>query len=275
MRYTSLMDLISIVRTLEQTGIWFVLCMGIFVPLSFLTPNIKGQRIFRKGFALDVLYWVMSPYFQTILATLFAFGVGNLFFSDLNEIERFRAVGFGIFASSSFILQFFIVLFVTNLLQYWIHRVFHGNSLWKFHAIHHSSEEVDWLSTSRFHPINSFLSFTLVGAVVSMLGFSSTVYYAHVVFNVLFGSMVHSNLDWSFGPLKYVIASPVFHRWHHTLPDQGGDKNFSPIFPFIDVIFGTFYMPKGKLPERFGTQEKLPGDFVGQLMYPFRAKNTV
>jgi sterol desaturase/sphingolipid hydroxylase (fatty acid hydroxylase superfamily) len=63
----------------------------------------------------------------------------------------------------------------------------------------------------------------------------------------------------------------VFHRWHHTTAAEGRDKNFAPTFPFLDVLFGTFYMPPGRLPEQFGPGvADFPDDFWGQLFYPFR-----
>src|SRR5262249_8355033 len=74
---------------------------------------------------------------------------------------------------------------------------------------------------------------------------------------------------WTFGPLRYVLASPVFHRWHHTTQEEGLNRNFAPTFPFLDLAFGTFYMPPGKLPERFGNGEPdYPEGFFGQLLRP-------
>jgi sterol desaturase/sphingolipid hydroxylase (fatty acid hydroxylase superfamily) len=67
------------------------------------------------------------------------------------------------------------------------------------------------------------------------------------------------------------LASPVFHRWHHTSEAEGLDKNFASTFPILDVIFGTYYMPRGRLPEQFGNGEAdYPDDFWGQLVHPFR-----
>jgi WD40 repeat protein len=86
-------------------------------------------------------------------------------------------------------------------------------------------------------------------------------------------TMVHANLNWTFGPLRYVFASPVFHRWHHTTLREGLNKNFASTFPFLDVIFGTFYMPLGKLPAEFGNGEAgFPEDFWGQFIQPFARK---
>lgn len=65
----------------------------------------------------------------------------------------------------------------------------------------------------------------------------------------------------------------MFHRWHHTLEAEGLNKNFAPTFPVLDLIFGTFYMPTGKLPEHFGNGEHdFPEGFLGQLVYPFTQK---
>src|SRR4030095_8565844 len=83
--------------------------------------------------------------------------------------------------------------------------------------------------------------------------------------------LLHADVSWSFGPLRYVIASPRFHRWHHTTEEEGLDKNFAGLFPFLDLIFGTFYMPPGREPFRFGVlHDDVPVGLAGQLAYPFR-----
>lgn len=41
--------------------------------------------------------------------------------------------------------------------------------------------------------------------------------------------------------------------------------------PFIDLAFGTFYLPRGRQPERFGILgEPVPPGLYAQLTYPFR-----
>jgi hypothetical protein len=70
-----------------------------------------------------------------------------------------------------------------------------------------------------------------------------------------------------------VIATPVFHRWHHTAAERGGEKNFAATFPLLDMMFGTFYMPAGVLPDRYGIDDKeFPTTFAAQLAHPSRAK---
>jgi sterol desaturase/sphingolipid hydroxylase (fatty acid hydroxylase superfamily) len=82
---------------------------------------------------------------------------------------------------------------------------------------------------------------------------------------------VHANLKWDLGPFKYVLASPVFHRWHHTSLEKGGNKNFASTFPVLDLLFGTWYMPKDELPEVYGIDDRgFPEGFAAQMVYPFR-----
>jgi sterol desaturase/sphingolipid hydroxylase (fatty acid hydroxylase superfamily) len=82
---------------------------------------------------------------------------------------------------------------------------------------------------------------------------------------------VHANLNWTLGPFRYVIATPVFHRWHHTPVGDGGNTNFAGTFPIWDILFGTFRMPEGQLPENYGKDESaMPSGIVGQLAFPFR-----
>jgi sterol desaturase/sphingolipid hydroxylase (fatty acid hydroxylase superfamily) len=82
---------------------------------------------------------------------------------------------------------------------------------------------------------------------------------------------VHANLNWTLGPFKYAIATPVFHRWHHTSLKEGGDTNFAGTFPVWDILFGTFRMPDNVLPDNYGVDDQvIPDEIGGQLAYPFR-----
>ena len=253
-----------------QYAIWFFICFGLFSLLARVCPNIRGQRIFRRGMAADLWYWFAAPLFYIYAGLWIITALSVVFFYNMLEAAEFRAHGFGVFIHLPLLLQFFIALFATDLIQYWSHRLFHGKRLWRFHVIHHSPKELDWLSAVRFHPVNILVHSVLVGSIVSLFGFSPAVFVMQFPFYVFYAAMVHANLNWTFGPLKYVFASPVFHRFHHTSPEEGGEKNFAPILSFFDLLFGTFYMPQGVLPMVFGVKETVPETIVGQLMYPFK-----
>ena len=176
--------------------------------------------------------------------------------------------GYGVLASLPVAAQALLVLIITDICQYWLHRLLHGRALWPFHAVHHSSTHVDWHTTWRVHPVNFLIYSAAVAALVRGLGFSPLVYVVLAPFNIFMGAFVHANLNWSLGPLKYVIAGPVFHRWHHSDDPAVRDKNFAPTFPVLDLLFGTFHMPRGEAPQSYGAQG-VPDNIVGQMIYPF------
>jgi sterol desaturase/sphingolipid hydroxylase (fatty acid hydroxylase superfamily) len=100
-------------------------------------------------------------------------------------------------------------------------------------------------------------------------GFNVGAVALYAPFATIYAIMIHANLDWDFGPLRYMIASPTFHRWHHTKEAEGLNKNFSGGLPIWDLLFGTFYMPRGEKPARFGIDDDLPEGFIGQMLAPF------
>ena len=187
------------------------------------------------------------------------------------EINDYFANGRGPLNALPFWAQVPVYLLLSDFLLYWIHRAFHRSTvMWPFHAIHHSAKEVDWTTAVRFHPVNVMLQSSLVLGVMISLGIRPEVIALVAPFDACIAVWQHSNTKWTLGPLKYVIATPVFHRWHHTQPDEGGDMNFAPTFAFWDYMFGTFYMPEGKLPEHFGVEDDaLVEGYASQLAYPF------
>jgi sterol desaturase/sphingolipid hydroxylase (fatty acid hydroxylase superfamily) len=168
-------------------------------------------------------------------------------------------------------LQAIVFLVCSDLLMYWNNRQFHGPSHRKYHAVHHSSEDLDWISAARFHPINLFLGSVAVDVILLLVGISPNVMLWIGPFTTAHSAFVHANLKWDLGPFKYVLASPVFHRWHHTQMDKGGNKNFASTFPILDILFGTWYMPKNELPDAYGIDDhEFPASFGAQMVYPFR-----
>ncbi len=248
---------------------------ALFTALSILRSQASspGKVWWRNpGLATDICYatvnTVLTPYLRipiVIAVTLLLYGaLWN------TTIKGYFEGGHSLFGGLPFWQQAAIYLLLMDFFCYWIHRVFHGVTLWPFHAPHHSAQQVDWTTTYRFHPLNVMLQPILVGVLLGLLGISPKVMAFLVPWDILSGAFVHANVKWTLGPLKYVIATPAFHRWHHCLPNDGCDTNFAPTFAFYDVMFGTFRMPKGKLPQVFGVADpRYPQNYIGQQIYPF------
>jgi sterol desaturase/sphingolipid hydroxylase (fatty acid hydroxylase superfamily) len=247
---------------------WLVGLAAVFAILGRWMPCNPGMYWWKnlRAVGTDFLYWFVVPLLMrlcrmaaVIAGTALLFGGNNPHVPVVSDLPLWQ--------------QCVAVLVVQDLLLYWIHRIFHSRLAWRFHAIHHSPQVLDWMSTQRFHPVNELLAFTLADVVVLLAGFAPATLVMLAPFNIAYSALVHANLNWTYGPLRYVLASPVFHRWHHTSREEGRNKNFASTFPILDLVFGTWYMPPGKLPEHFGNGDaEFPDDFWGQLVHPFRKR---
>jgi sterol desaturase/sphingolipid hydroxylase (fatty acid hydroxylase superfamily) len=229
----------------------------------------KSWRAILLDFQYALLSMLYPPFIYFIIAAIFGFLALSVRDAAADpQISPLRFAG-----------QLLALLFVRDCLIYLRHRVFHLRPVWAFHSIHHSSEEVNWLSAVRFHPAENVIEATgeillFIGA--RAVGFDAVVLSTGAVTIGFYNFFIHSNLRWTFGPLRYILVSPVFHRWHHSDLPAAADKNFAAMFSCLDLVFGTFYMPKDLQPETSGLspEEKTvhPRTLAGQLLYPFRKR---
>jgi sterol desaturase/sphingolipid hydroxylase (fatty acid hydroxylase superfamily) len=254
----------------------FVLLSAFFVVFGLLArlfPCNPGQPNFvSRETPTDLVYVLSLTLVSGAAAAALVSGTLHLLYGA--EADRLRDAldeGRGALARLPLWAQIVLILVISDVIQYWLHRAFHARALWPFHAIHHSSQNVDWITTFRVHPVNYALYSTTVGALVVLIGFSPVAIAVLAPINAAHAALVHANLDWDFGPFRYVLASPVFHRWHHVNDPEVRDKNFAPTFPVLDVIFGTFHMPAGERPAVYGADDTPSVGYVQQFIYPFKA----
>jgi sterol desaturase/sphingolipid hydroxylase (fatty acid hydroxylase superfamily) len=256
------------------------LALGVgFAVLSAFWACNPGRPWWRKRELLtDVCYWIIIPLFARYLRIgLLVMGAAFLFgITSANGLVEFYDNGHGPLAQLPLAVQAAIFLIGSDIMTYWIHRGFHRPAMWPYHAVHHSSEDLDWVSAARFHPVNIFLGSVASDVVLLLAGISPNVLVFLGPFTVAHSAFVHANLNWTLGPFRYVLAGPVFHRWHHTAAEEGGEKNFASTFPILDVLFGTLYMPANKLPAAYGIADRsFPPSFGQQMIYPFRQGSRV
>jgi sterol desaturase/sphingolipid hydroxylase (fatty acid hydroxylase superfamily) len=270
---------LEIVEMLSQTivqlvPVTVVLALTFSVLTHFWACNAGTPWWRKRELVTDLSYWFFIPLFARVFRIgLLALAAGLIFhIKDADELIAFYDNGHGPLAQLPLWLQAVLFLVLADFMMYWLHRLFHGGSLWKYHAIHHSSQDVDWISAARFHPVNLLLGTIGVDVVLLLAGISPTVMLWLGPFNIFHSAFVHANLNWDLGPFRYVIATPRFHRWHHTSLTEGGNSNFAGTFPVWDVLFGTFRMPRDRLPDHYGIDEQasFPAEIAGQLAYPFR-----
>jgi len=242
----------------------------IFIPFIIITPLERcfplhpEQKIFRKQFWNDVLlHHVMNNILVTYGSIVFfavTFGLLsymlNAPFHDALQSQPLPA-------------RIIEAVIIADICGYFAHRLVHTvPCLWRFHSVHHSIQEMDWVAGIRNHPIDVLVERAVQAVPVVLLGFNFT--DTAIVFTVigLIGIFAHSNIKWTFGPLYYFYVTPMYHHVHHSGEKRHYDKNFAGIVPFIDMIFGTFEKPEW--PAKYGVEEPVPSIWPLQMVYPFK-----
>jgi len=238
----------------------------LFMPIEALFP-LRKQRVLRQGWRTDLEHFFVSHAGVQVLSFL-ALLPAHVLFAWTVRVEVQRSI-----AAQPVWLQVIEIIALVDLATYWIHRAFHQLPwLWSFHAIHHSSTQMDWLAGSRMHVVDVVVTRAVAFLPVFALGFAQPalqVYVAIVSFHAVF---IHANVRWRFPYLRWLITTPEYHHWHHSSDEEGIDKNFVSFLPVWDVLFGTAHQPD-YWPKRYGTVKfQPPESYLGQLAYPFRRK---
>ena len=248
---------------------WFLLNLLftgiIFVPIERLHKRVD-QPIFRFEWREDLFYFFISSLMVQSLTFLTMIPSTTILHSfDLAGARE--AV-----ASQPVVLQFFEIMLLTDLVQYWLHRTFHRVPfLWKFHAVHHSAQAMDWLAGSRMHLMEIVILRGTTLIPMYVLGFSPVALYGYIFTVYLFSTLVHANIRTGFGRLEKWLVTPRFHHWHHGIEREAIDVNFAVHFPLFDRLFGTYHLPDdGRWPSGYGIKNHpVPAGFVRQHLYPF------
>jgi sterol desaturase/sphingolipid hydroxylase (fatty acid hydroxylase superfamily) len=166
------------------------------------------------------------------------------------------------------------------LAHYADHRL---DALWRFHALHHSQEELSVLTSFRAHPLMHTTGFVLATIPVVALMPTRPIAPVLITIYVCIGTLQHANLRWTFGPLGRMIVSPAYHRLHHAADTQ--DLNLGVVLTIWDVLAGRARFPsRSQSADRTGLDGRpVPVEqddsaraplllLAGQLTEPFQAQ---
>ena len=271
----SLLDhqhILALLLSLGRMVVWLLLLAVVFMPLESLFAQ-RRRKFLGKTLASDIGFYFINGLIPSLLFTpplvLIAHGAHAVVPSGV----------YAFVAALPLWARALVGLFVSEIGFYWGHRWAHQIPLlWRFHAVHHNPTEVYFMISARAHPIdNAFIR--LCGLIpIAVLGIATPLTPAGgamsaliVLLLTMWGFLIHANIRWRLGPLEWLIATPRFHHWHHTLP-QPRDRNFASMLPCMDWIFGTLHLPQKQWPAAYGIEEKLPPSLGGQLLHAFRSQ---
>jgi sterol desaturase/sphingolipid hydroxylase (fatty acid hydroxylase superfamily) len=242
----------------------FFLLGAVFWSLERAFPARPEQPLLRPAWLTDLCFF----FGQYVLWVGLVLGVLHYFRDYLHMIvpEGFRD---GV-AAQPWWLQVLEVILLSDLLLYWGHRLQHRyDFLWRFHAVHHSVEHLDWLAAHREHPLDTIYTMGLINLPAYVLGFPMETLAGFIAFRGMWAIYIHSNVRLPIGPLRVLIGAPELHHWHHS--KDRISANYANLSPLMDVLFGT-YRHRPDAPGELGLSEPFPKSYLGQLIRPMLPK---
>ena len=238
-------DLYVLLYAVARLGVWLAIFAAVFVPIERIFA-LHSQKIFRKEIAVDFGYYFLSGLLPGLV-------LGPPISVAVLAIHHFIPGGvLGAIAAWPIWLKACATMMVGETAYYWAHRLSHQIPfLWRFHAVHHSAEQLDFLVNTRMHPVDLVWSRMIMLTPIFALGLANPVRFGDGVIAttvLLSGSMwgyfIHSNVRWRLGPFEWLLTTPAFHHWHHTNDGKRRDCNYASCFPGSTVFSAPTTCPK-------------------------------
>ena len=241
---------------------------ALFILLEKLAPLRQEQPVLREDWILDMKHFV----FNHLLIGFF------LFVANFVVHQWFCWLSLPGLASKvealPFWVQFVVLIGVIDFMQYWVHRLYHENNwFWKIHSVHHSTETMDWLASSRLNFMEPMITRTLGLLAITSLGFEQGPINAYLIFVGFHATFIHANFGINLSKIEWLLVTPKYHHWHHADTPEAINKNYAVYLTFLDKWFGTQYNPD-YWPDGYGVLHgKPPSSLLKQQLHPFMASS--
>ncbi|HVY48043.1 MAG TPA: sterol desaturase family protein, partial [Minicystis sp.] len=229
-----------------------------FVPLERAFPARRGQPVLRPELATDLAFFFGQYLAFTGASIALLLALRGALASRLPPL----------LGAAPLAARLVAAVVLGDLSVYAFHRACHRFTwLWRFHAVHHSAEHLDWLAAHREHPVDGLLTQLAQNLPAFLLAVPPEALAGLAAFRGMWAVFVHSNVRVPLGPLRWVLGAPELHRFHHARRART-EHNFANLAPWIDVVFGTHHLPDEDDAYELGLVEPLPKGYLRMLAAP-------
>lgn len=250
---------------LVATAISLGMLVAVFVPLEWAMPAWPRQRRWRRGLGTDLAFFAGQ---HLLFASLVVAWLSSL--ADAMPVDGWIGRAQDCIASWPLWLCAPMALVAGDVCMYWGHRLQHRwDWLWRFHAVHHTTEQLDFVAAHREHPVDGLYTQTLMNLPAIAMGLPVEHVMGLVVFRAMWAIFIHANTGARLGWLGDLLGSPQLHHWHHARDREAG--NYANLAPWLDRLFGTYRRPEST-PRALGIAQHHPRSYVELLLWPFRRR---
>jgi len=225
-----------------------------------VNPRHESWKLTWKEFVTDLFYVSLGYTFLGLIEGYMGsdaiIGAIQSHF-DLSKLAWFTAL--------PLLLQAFLIAFIFDFGQYWMHRGMHNwYPLWLPHSVHHYITQLNINKGAVGNPVELFLIGLGIGGFFDFLPRAAMMAGA---IGMAIGSYQHINTRFN-SPRwwRYLFNTTEHHSLHHSQDYESTRSNYSNTFIFIDRFFGTCLDGEAEL---LGMEGGRRMSIREQMTYPF------
>lgn len=213
--------------------------LAFIIAYWLLRKTISGKKIQLKypkaiDYMREIGFSVLTVFVMAFIPFLIlgtpAIAKHTKFYMDIHE-----------YSMTWFVLAFPVMAIIHDTYFYWMHRLIHHPSIFKYvHLVHHKSTNPSPFAAYAFHPLEAILE----GGIFAVFVLTIPVNKIHLIFFFLFQIVynVYGHCGWELYPRGFSkhwfgkwINTSVNHNQHH----QYFKGNYGLYFLFWDRMMGT------------------------------------
>jgi len=205
----------------------------LLMSLEWVNPRFRSWQLTWKELVIDLFYVGLG---YTVLRMIDGY-IGD---GPMTEAVQhwFHWEKFGWFTGLPLLLQGFLIAFLFDFGQYWMHRGMHNwYPLWLPHSVHHYITQLNINKGAVGNPVELFLIGLGIGGFFDFLPRAFMIAGA---FGMAVGVYQHINVRFN-SPRwwRFLFNTTEHHSLHHSQDFEATRSNYAGSFIFIDRMFGT------------------------------------
>jgi len=249
----------SIAKTSTAIGIGIGFKM-LLLALEWINPRYESWRLTWKELATDLFYVGLG---YTLVAMVERYIGSDAAIEAVQHSFDWDKLAW--FMGFPLLVQAFLISFMFDFGQYWMHRGMHNwYPLWLPHSVHHYITQLNINKGAVGNPVELFLIGLGVGGFFDFL--PRAVLLAGAI-GLAVGTYQHINVRFNTPRWwRFLFNTTEHHSLHHSQDFEASRSNYSGTYIFIDRIFGTCIDGEAEL---LGMEGGRRMSIREQMAYPF------